>query len=135
MDQRIVDSCYKFLRNISGFETQENILLEEGHIINKAHSVERSTNCLGTCHGGFIFTICDIAAGMSVQSLNKNNVTLQASMNYIKALPQGIDFYADAYVTHRGKSTCVVEVSVYDDNKTLYNKGLYTFYVLGPVLE
>ncbi len=47
--------------------------------------VDSSLNYYGNAHGGYLFTLCDQISGLVVISLGLDGVTLQSSINYLKA--------------------------------------------------
>lgn len=95
--------------------------------IIKMHIDEKVLNPYGIVHGGATFTLADTAAGAAAISLNSPYVTMDASINYLNP---GVGNYliAKGNVIYTGEKTCVVEISIENDNDTLIAKGMFTMY-------
>ena len=94
---------------------------------NVKHDV---TNVYHIAHGGLAFTLADTAMGGACLGCNKRVVTLDMTMNFIKAVPEGAHIYGVGEVIHNGKHTMVCVANVYDDEGDLVLKSQATFYVL-----
>ncbi|MBT9779547.1 hotdog fold thioesterase [Clostridium sp. MCC353] len=129
MEKKIMDAVYNLIRPLSGFEQAEVVEVSEGHSVISIEIPETSLNSLGNVHGGFLFTLCDISAGIISASHSLVSVTLNGSINYIKGLSGGT-LYFEANTLHKGRTTLVVDVKVTDRNKTLISTGTFTMYVL-----
>lgn len=83
-------------------------------------------NIHGYVHGGLYYSLSDAAAGFVVMEISGNWVTLNASINYIKAVNEGI---IDVYATRISKTSklAVIEVEVKSGSQLL-TKGTYTMY-------
>jgi acyl-CoA thioesterase len=85
-------------------------------------------------HGGVIFTLADTAMSMSLLSVLPANTrfsTIEAKINYIAPVVTG-ELLAEATIIHRGRSTAVMEASVYNlkgDEKVLTARVLGTFHI------
>ncbi|QIK70050.1 PaaI family thioesterase [Erysipelothrix sp. HDW6C] len=85
------------------------------------------TNYYGFFHGGVYFTLADSAAGLASRSNGANYVTLNANINFMKAVKSGY-IYSKARVMSRTTKICVVNVDIFDDHDQLVNSGTYTMY-------
>lgn len=82
-------------------------------------------------HGGVLFTISDSTAGACAVSLGKKVVTLNANINFIKAVANE-EIIAKGRVFHKGRSTVVVEVETYDTiTNNLLSTSSFTMFVIG----
>ena len=70
---------------ISAFENYEIEKMRDGHVVVTTKVVDSSLNYYGNAHGGYLFTLCDQISGLVVISLGLDGVTLQSSINYLKA--------------------------------------------------
>ena len=70
---------------ISAFENYEIEQMRDGHVVVTTKVVDSSLNYYGNAHGGYLFTLCDQISGLVVISLGLDGVTLQSSINYLKA--------------------------------------------------
>lgn len=104
-----------------------------GCAVFKAPVTEETKNAYGMVHGGIIFTLMDNAAGYSALLTGKKCVTLNSNVNYIGAANKG-NIFADAKLTHEGKSTLVINVEVRDDGERLIANGSFTMFVLGKII-
>ena len=70
---------------ISAFENYEIKEMKDGHVVVTTKVVNSSLNYYGYAHGGYLFTLCDQISGLVLISLGLDVVTLQSSINYLKA--------------------------------------------------
>jgi acyl-CoA thioesterase len=106
--------------------------MEPGRVIVEMPVVEgKHTNLHGFAHGGALASLADTAMGAVCATYDKKVVTLNMSMNYIKPALAGGLVKAVARVVHNGRSTLVVEASLYDQTGILLAKSTATFYVVG----
>ncbi|MBS6644271.1 MAG: PaaI family thioesterase [Clostridiaceae bacterium] len=129
MEKKIMDAVNNLIRPLSGFEQAKVVEVSEGHSVISIEITETALNSLGNVHGGFLYTLCDISAGIISASHSLVSVTLNGSINYIKGLSSGT-LYFEANTLHKGRTTIVVDVKVTDQNKTLVSTGTFTMYVL-----
>ncbi|MDO5690046.1 MAG: PaaI family thioesterase [Tissierellia bacterium] len=110
----------------------ENPILAEAEVGRAVVEIELSQplmNGMGITHGGMLFTLMDMAAGSAVRSLGVTSVTLQSSINYIRATKEG-RLRAEGQVIHPGRSTVVVHVKATDSNGKLVADANFTMYVM-----
>ncbi len=88
------------------------------------------TNVYGIVHGGVTTTLADTAMGGACLACNKQVVTLEMGMNFIKPVSEGGHAYAVGEVVHNGSHTMVCESRVFDDDGELCLKSQATFFVL-----
>ena len=75
-------------------------------------------NPYGMAHGGTIFALCDTAAGSLIYLLEKKTVvTADSYINFYKPGRPGKTLTAVVSERKRGKSSAVLLVEVYDDEK------------------
>jgi len=69
-------------------------------------------------HGGVIFTLADTAMAMALMSvlpLHTPVSTIEAKINYLLPVRTG-ELLAEATIVHRGRSTAVLESTIYNTN-------------------
>jgi len=86
-----------------------------------------SLNPYGIVHGGAYYTMSDCAAGMLARTDGRKYLTLNSSINYLKPVSSG-KIKAISNIEHRGKSTCVLNVKVTDENETLLAVATFTMF-------
>lgn len=81
-------------------------------------------------HGGVIFSIADIAAGAAAASYGMRMTTMDASLSFLAPALTSKMLYGEGREIKRGKSVCVYDVWITDDQGVLIAKGTYTFFSL-----
>ena len=89
-----------------------------------------SLNPLGMAHGGFVYSLCDVAAGVVINQNIGTSVTLSGNL-YFMHPGKGKKLRCEGRIIKPGRTVNVVETSVYDDNGTLTAKGVFELYILG----
>ena len=82
-------------------------------------------------HGGAISSLIDtaatVAAWSGLESLeNARGTTISLTVSFVAAA-RGRDLVADARVVRRGKTICLCEVEVRDDQETTVAQGIVTY--------
>lgn len=119
------------LKEIKVFENYQIDLVEAGHLKLSTEVVSSSLNYYGKAHGGYLFTLCDQVSGLVARSTGVDAVTLQANISYLKAGELGNRLSVEGVCIHDGKTTKIVEVSVFNESGALLTKGTFTMYVTG----
>lgn len=101
--------------------------MRENYVLASMDAKEDTLNPYGMVHGGALFTLADMAAGICALTNGPDVVTLNSSMNFIRAARPG-KLYATAKTMHAGKSTGVYQVEIYDDQNKLLATALFTMY-------
>ena len=83
------------------------------------------------CHGGVLATMADNAMGLACNRLNKSVVTMNLSIDFIKAIPISTRIIAKPEVLHNGRQTMLCECKIVDENGKIYSKVHATFFVIG----
>ena len=77
-------------------------------------------------------TLADCAAGSACRTDGRKYVTLHGSLDFIRSARAG-QVTARARVEHRGRTTCLVSITVDDGAGTVYASGRFTFFCTGPL--
>lgn len=88
-----------------------------------------SVNPLGMAHGGLVYSLCDVAAGVAVGQRARTFVTLSGSLNFLRP-GKGKKLRCEGRIIKPGRTVNVVETSVYDDSGTLTARGTFEIYTL-----
>ena len=79
-----------------------------------------SLNCWGTPHGGVLFTMADVAAGMALLTLRQEVcLTVNASIDFLDAAGLGSTLIAVGHVDRMGKSLCFCHTDITDETGRL----------------
>ncbi|MTW37955.1 PaaI family thioesterase, partial [Streptococcus pneumoniae] len=89
----------------------------------------------GNAHGGYLFTLCDQISGLVVISLGLDGVTLQSSINYLKAGKLDDVLTIKGESVHQGRTTCVVDVDITNQEGRNVCKATFTMFVTGQRSE
>lgn len=93
--------------------------------------VPESLNSYGVLHGGAYFTMADVAGGALARSDGRSHMTVSSSLNFVRPVRSG-RVTATACLRHRGRSTCLISVTVTDQTGNLLACGELTFFCVTP---
>ena len=116
---------------ISAFENYEIKEMKDGHVEVTTKVVDSSLNYYGNAHGGYLFTLCDQISGLVLISLGLDVVTLQSSINYLKAGKRDDVLTIKGECVHQGRTTCVVDVDISNQEDKNICKATFTMFVTG----
>ena len=114
---------------ISAFENYEIEKMRDGQVVVTTKVVDSSLNYYGNAHGGYLFTLCDQISGLVVISLGLDGVTLQSSIN--KAGKRDDVLTIKGECVHQGRTTCVVDVAITNQEGKNVCKATFTMFVTG----
>lgn len=116
---------------IAAFENYDIQSMKDGHVVVTTEVVNSSLNYYGHAHGGYLFTLCDQISGLVVLSQGVDGVTLQSSINYLKAGKLGDHLTIIGTCVHSGRTTRVVDVDIYNQEDIQICKATFTMFVTG----
>ena len=116
---------------ISAFENYEIKEMKDGHVEVTTKVVDSSLNYYGNAHGGYLFALCDQISGLVLISLGLDVVTLQSSINYLKAGKRDDVLTIKGECVHQGRTTCVVDVDISNQEGKNVCKATFTMFVTG----
>ena len=116
---------------IAAFENYEIETMRDGHVVVTTKVVESSLNYYGNAHGGYLFTLCDQISGLVLISQGVDGVTLQSSINYLKAGRLGDVLTIHGECVHSGRKTRVVDVDITNQEGANVCKATFTMFVTG----
>lgn len=120
---------------ISAFENYEIKEMRDGRVTVTTKVVNSSLNYYGNAHGGYLYTLCDQISGLVVISLDLDVVTLQSSINYLKAGYLGDELTIKGECVHKGRTTCVVDVDLINQDGKNVCKATFTMFITGERSE
>ena len=120
---------------ISAFENYEIKEMRDGRVTVTTKVVDSSLNYYGNAHGGYLYTLCDQISGLVVISLDLDVVTLQSSINYLKAGYLGDELTIKGECVHKGRTTCVVDVDLINQDGKNVCKATFTMFITGERSE
>ena len=88
-----------------------------------------SLNLLGMAHGGFVYSMCDVAAGVIIAQYADKFVTLSGNL-YFMCPSKGKKLRCEARIIKRGRTVNVVDTCVFDDSGAVTAKGTFEIYIM-----
>ena len=101
----IMEGIRRHIQPIGGQENLNILEVEPGHVRLSIELTEACLNLYGNAHGGFLFSLCDIAAGMSTYACEVTNVTQCAGINFVRGVNSGT-IYVESNIVHKGRHDC-----------------------------
>lgn len=99
------------------------------------HVTEEDLNPAGLAHGGLYFTMADTASGAASASHGYYGVTVNANYNYLRSAKPGDTLTAEATEVKSGRTICVYDVRVTNQDGTLLGTGTFIYYLLDRKIE
>ncbi|MGN0983348.1 MAG: PaaI family thioesterase [Gemmiger sp.] len=89
----------------------------------------QTMNLYGLVHGGALFTLADVCAGMTARTDGRTYVTQQASVQFLRSAQAG-RLVARGKVLHRGGTICLIQVEITDEAGKMLMISTFNFYCL-----
>ena len=123
----------QFRNTRSSYCVKNGIVLEELELgyakVTKTITAD-DLNPLLYAHGGIYYAVADTACGSAVISHGHMVVTVSGSYNYFRSAKEGDTIICEAREVKHGKTICVSECTITDQDGTLLGNGSFTFYQL-----
>ena len=105
--------------------------LEEGHSVIEVDVRPEHKNIWGIPHGGLLFALADVAAGLAAHSVHEGAhiVTASSSVNFLFASPDAVHLRAEGRVIKAGHTLAVMQSDVYDDAGNHLLTGQFTMHI------
>ena len=113
---------YNKYNGIRVVELTDEMCVTEGELRPEA------LNPWGMAHGGFIYSLCDVAAGVLVSRLERRGVTLSGNMYYLRP-SKGTRLRAVGRMVKDGKTVALVQTEVFDDTGTKTAHGDFQIFI------
>ena len=105
----------------------EMVEVEPDHAIFRLNIRPESKNGYGMVHGGAIYAMADNATGFAAHTDGRSYVTQTSALHLLRNQTSGT-IRANAYLRHRGRSTCLVSVDIVGEGGKLLATGEFTFF-------
>lgn len=124
---KTVNETNPFMRHNGIYATY----LDADHAEVRAQAGKTGRNAMGSVHGGLMFIMGEMAAGLLARGDGRKYVTLDTSFRYLRSSMGEKELVAEASFIKRGKSIVSCRSLVHEDGseKTLA-EGEFTFYCL-----
>jgi len=129
MREDIMEGIRRHILPLSGLEQAQLLEVWPGHAKISIEIPESALNLYGNLHGGFLFSLCDITAGMAAYAYEYSNVTQHGSIDFLRGISSG-KIYVEANSIHKGKRSAVNRVEVKSEDGYLIAAGDFTMYLL-----
>ena len=132
-DQKLLE----FFNEINRFAVMNGIRLvefDDEHSVVECTVEKKYTNPTETLHGGMYFTMADSAGGALAIRSGQGFVTQRSTLHFIRPVFSG-KVRAVAHALHRGKTTLVAEIKMYDEQDKLLASSTMTYFFLGQKVE
>lgn len=106
------------------------IMVERGLAVGTIPMREEYSNIYGGMHGGCIFALADMIAGIAAASYGRMVTTLNTDFHYLEAIEDTKEVLCEAKALRHGGRTTVMDVKVYDDKRKQVCAGTFTYYNL-----
>lgn len=113
---------YNKYNGIKVVDFGDDCCVVEGELRNEA------MNPWGMAHGGFVYSLCDVAAGVAACRLDRHGVTLSGSMYYLHP-STGNKLRAEGKIIKDGKTVVLVETNVYNDEGIHTARGEFQVFI------
>ena len=94
-------------------------------------------NLSKSAHGGFLFSLIDLVAGIAGGSTaegHRHLVTQSASIYYLRGAREGERLRAEGKLVHSGHSTGIVFAKIYNEKNDVLARGEVSIFYLGGVV-
>ncbi len=105
--------------------------LDENHSVVKCDFTKDGENAMGGIHGGLLFLMGDVAAGMLTRSLGGTWVTLDSSIRYLRDGRDAKVLVSTGRLVKRGRTTTIVRSQITaEGSDDVLAEGEFTFFCL-----
>lgn len=94
----------------------------------EAEITPEAQNPMGMAHGGFVYTLCDVAAGVALRLGGRTGVTLSSNMYFLHR-SVGSKLRCEGRIVKNGKTVVIAETCVFDEKGDLTAKGSFEMFV------
>lgn len=107
----------------------ELLKLKEGYSLARMKYKKELTNPYGMLHGGSLYSLADIVAGMAACMGGHYVTTVSGNMNFLLPADKTEYVYCEATKLRMGKHLAVFDVKLKDDKENILDSGEFTFFV------
>ena len=95
----------------------------------EAEITPEAQNPMGMAHGGFVYTLCDVAAGVALRLGGRTGVTLSSNMYFLHR-SEGNFLRCEAKIVKPGSKVVVLDTCVYDNAGEMTARGIFEVYIV-----
>lgn len=103
---------------------------EDGSYFTRVQLESMHHNPYGIVHGGLLYTMADIASGVTARQHGTNPVTLDSDFHFLSNVSTGT-LTARSEVVRTGRTIAVIRVRIANETGRLLADGTFSFYYLG----
>lgn len=127
------ETALKMIENIkkdtfAGYLGLEFLELDINHALARFPFKEELKNPYGTTHGGVLYSVADIVAGVCSCCDGYFYTTVSGTLNYLLPATSNDYIYLETEVIRRGKHLCVMDVKIKNDEGKLLDFGSFNFF-------
>lgn len=114
----------------------EILEIERGYVKGKLQVTDKVLNPYGSVHGGCLFSLADITAGLAACTYGTYASTINGDMEYILPAIHTDYILCEAREIRQGVHVSQYEALLYDDKNQLVDRATFAFYMMNrPVVE
>lgn len=108
----------------------EILEIERGFVKGKLPVTDRVLNPYGSVHGGCLYSLADITAGLAACTYGVYSSTISGNMEYILPAIDTKYIICIAKEIRQGMHVSQYEAFLYDDKEQLVDKAVFSFYMM-----
>ena len=119
------------MNSFSGYNSHNRIRIVDfgkGFAVAEGELSPEALNPLNMAHGGYVYSLCDTAAGVAVGVSGRSCVTLSANIHYLRP-STGSLLRAEGRIIKDGSHVVVVESTVTDESGSVTAKACFELFV------
>ena len=108
----------------------EILEIERGYVRGRLTVTEHVLNPYGSVHGGCLYSLADITAGLAASTYGVCSSTIDGTMEYILPAIDTDYILCEAKEIRQGMHVSQYEAFLYDDKGQLVDKAVFSFYMM-----
>lgn len=108
----------------------EILEIERGYVKGRLWVTEKVLNPYGSVHGGCLYSLADITAGLAACTYGVYSSTIDGNMEYILPAIDTQYILCEAKEIRQGMHVSQYEADLYDDKGQLVDKAVFSFYMM-----
>lgn len=112
----------------------EMLEIERGYVKGRLQVTDRVLNPYGSVHGGCLYSLADITAGLAACTYGVYASTIDGHMEYILPAIDTAYIICEAKEIRQGMHVSQYEAFLYDDKEQLVDKAVFSFYMMSRAI-
>lgn len=108
----------------------EMLEIERGYVKGRMTVTDKVRNPYGSVHGGCLYSLADITAGLAACTYGNYSSTIDGNMEYILPAMDTEYIICEAKEIRQGIHVSQYEAFLYDDKGQLVDKAAFSFYMM-----